>query len=43
MFSAMMMAETRTASTVTQRGAASSPIFARLAVNMTSGTMAKGS
>lgn len=38
-----MMAATTAAVTVNHRGATSSPIFVRDAVNMTSGTIAKGS
>jgi hypothetical protein len=41
--SAMMIAATTTASAVTQRGAISSFILRRSAVNITSGTTAKGS
>ena len=39
----MIMAAVTAASTVSQRGAVNGPIFARLAVNITSGTTANGS
>ncbi len=42
MFSAMMMAATTPATSVSQPGATSAPILALSRVNITSGTMAKG-
>ena len=42
-FNAMMIAATSTASALTHRGAASTPIFLRSAVKMIKGTIAKGS